>query len=82
MDNPLNNIIHKNQFNYTLPQELIAQLPIEPRDHSRLLCLNKKTGNIEHKHFYNVIDYLDPGDCLVLNDSKVFPARIFGEKIN
>lgn len=77
-----NNIIHKNQFNYTLPQELIAQSPIYPRDHSRLLCLNKKTGDIDHKHFYDVIDYLDPGDCLVLNDSKVFPARIFGEKIN
>ncbi len=84
MENTLNstknNIIHKSQFNYTLPQDLIAQFPIEPRDHSKLLCLNKKTGNIEHKHFYDVIDYLDPGDCLVLNDSKVFPARIFGKK--
>lgn len=86
MENPLNEgkdkVIHKNQFNYTLPQDLIAQSPIEPRDHSKLLCLDKKTGNIEHKHFYDVIDYLSPGDCLVLNDSKVFPARIFGEKIN
>ena len=77
-----NNLIHKSQFNYHLPQELIAQSPINPRDHSKLLCLDKKTGNIYHKHFYDITDYLNPGDCLVLNDSKVFPARIFGEKID
>ena len=86
MENTLNsiknNLIHKSQFNYHLPQELIAQSPINPRDHSKLLCLDKKTGNIYHKHFYDITDYLNPGDCLVLNDSKVFPARIFGEKID
>lgn len=82
LNNNKSNIIHKSQFYYTLPQDLIAQSPINPRDHSRLLCLNKKTGHIDHKHFYDIIDYLNPGDCLVLNDSKVFPARIFGEKID
>lgn len=67
-------------FDYHLPSELIAQKPIRPRDHSRLLLLPKKTGAIEHKHFYNLIDYLKPGDLLVLNNSKVFPARLIGRK--
>ncbi len=67
-------------FNYHLPSELIAQQPIRPRDHSRLLLLNKKTGQISHQHFYNIIDYLKPGDLLVLNNSKVFPARLIGHK--
>lgn len=69
-----------HDFYYDLPKELIAQTPLEPRDSSRLMILNKKTGAVEHKHFYNVIDYLNPGDCLVLNDSRVLPARLYGVK--
>ncbi|MDU7337195.1 MAG: tRNA preQ1(34) S-adenosylmethionine ribosyltransferase-isomerase QueA [Clostridium sp.] len=67
-------------FDFDLPEELIAQTPVEPRDTSRLLVLDKKTGELEHKHFYNIIDYLNPGDCLILNDSRVLPARIYGIK--
>ena len=67
-------------FYYDLPKELIAQHPSEKRDHSRLLVLDKKTGEMEHKHFYNIIDYLKAGDVLVLNDTKVMPARIFGHR--
>ncbi len=67
-------------FYYNLPQERIAQTPIEPRDHSRLLVL-KKDGGLEHKHFYDIIDYLKPNDTLVINDSRVIPARIWGEKV-
>ena len=67
-------------FDYELPEELIAQTPIEKRDESRLLVLDKETGNIEHKKFYNIIDYLEEGDTLVLNDSKVLPARLIGVK--
>ena len=69
-----------SDFYYDLPQELIAQTPIEPRDHSRLMVLDKNSGNIEHKHFYDIIDYLDEGDCLIVNDSRVIPARIYGYK--
>lgn len=69
-----------SDFNFDLPEELIAQTPIEPRDHSRLMVLNKATGAIEHRHFYDIIDYLTPADCLVLNDSRVLPARIYGVK--
>ncbi|WBY65025.1 tRNA preQ1(34) S-adenosylmethionine ribosyltransferase-isomerase QueA [Thermocaproicibacter melissae] len=69
-----------SDFYYDLPKELIAQTPVEPRDSSRLLLLNKKTGEIEHKHFRDIIDYLNPNDCLVLNDSRVLPARLFGIK--
>ena len=69
-----------HDFYYDLPKELIAQTPLEPRDSSRLMILNKKTGAVEHKHFYDVIDYLNPGDCLVLNDSRVLPARLYGVK--
>lgn len=69
-----------DDFDYYLPDELIAQVPIEKRDSSRLLILDKKTGNIEHKHFSDIIDYLNEGDVLVVNDSKVIPARIIGEK--
>ncbi len=72
------NLTKKSQFNYDLPEELIAQTPIEPRDASRLMVLDKKTGETFDKHFCDIVDYLDPGDCLILNDSKVFPARIFG----
>ena len=67
-------------FDYELPQELIAQHPMEPRDHSRLMVVNKHTGEIEHKHFYDLLDYLEPGDLLVFNDTRVIPARLFGFK--
>lgn len=67
-------------FDYHLPVELIAQKPVRPRDHSRLLLLDKKNGATEHKYFYNILDYLKKGDVLVLNDSKVFPARLLGHK--
>lgn len=67
-------------FNYNLPEELIAQTPLEKRDSSRLLVLDKKTGELEHKHFKDIINYLDKGDTLVLNDTKVLPARLIGVK--
>lgn len=67
-------------FNYDLPEELIAQTPLTNRSESRLLVLDKKTGEIEHKYFYDIIDYLNPGDALVINDTKVIPARIIGIK--
>ena len=67
-------------FNYNLPEELIAQTPLKERDTSRLLVLDKETGKIEHKNFYNIIEYLSPGDTIVLNDTKVLPARLIGEK--
>ena len=67
-------------FDYDLPQELIAQHPMEPRDHSRLLVVEKKTGEIEHKHFYDLVNYLKPGDVLVFNDTRVIPARLHGTK--
>src|SRR5699024_4775050 len=63
-----------------LPESLIAQTPLKTRDESRLLVLGRKTGNIVHKHFKNIIDYLEAGDTLVLNDTKVMPARLFGLK--
>ena len=69
-----------DDFDFDLPKELIAQTPLLKRDSSRLLVLDKKTGNIEHKHFTDIIDYLDEGDTLVLNDTKVIPARLIGEK--
>ena len=67
-------------FNYNLPEELIAQTPLEKRDSSRLLVLDKETGEIEHKHFKDIINYLNKGDTLVLNDTKVLPARLIGVK--
>lgn len=67
-------------FYYDLPKELIAQHPEEKRDHSRLLVLDKESGEMEHKHFYDIIDYLKKGDLLVLNDTKVMPARIYGHR--
>lgn len=67
-------------FDYYLPEKLIAQTPLEKRDASRLMVLDKKTGRIEHKHFYDIINYLEEGDTLVLNDTKVLPARLIGEK--
>lgn len=67
-------------FDYYLPEKLIAQTPLEKRDASRLMVLDKETGKIEHKHFYDIINYLEEGDTLVLNDTKVLPARLIGEK--
>ncbi len=69
-----------SDFSYNLPQELIAQTPVEPRDSSRLLLLDRESGEISHKHFYDIIDYLEEGDLIVANDSRVLPARIFGIK--
>ena len=69
-----------SDFYYNLPKELIAQTPVEPRDHSRMLVLDKNSGKLTHKHFYDVIDYLNEGDCLIANDSRVIPARIYGTK--
>jgi len=71
----------KSTYYYDLPQELIAQTPIEPRDHSRLLCYNRATDIVEHKHFYDIIDKLKKGDVLVVNNTKVLPARLFGYKV-
>lgn len=69
-----------SDFYYDLPQELIAQTPVEPRDSSRLLVYNRKTKTVEHKHFYDIVDYLNKGDVLVVNNTKVLPARIYGHK--
>lgn len=71
-----------SDFNYNLPEELIAQTPLKDRASSRLLVLDKQSGNVEHKHFKDIIDYLNPGDTLVLNNTRVIPARIFGHKEN
>ena len=70
------------EFDYYLPEELIAQTPINQRDASRLMVLDKKNGELVHKHFYDIIDYLNKGDTLVLNDTKVLPARLIGEKVS
>ena len=67
-------------FWYDLPEELIAQTPLAKRDSSRLLVLDRLSGDVRHKHFYNIIDYLQPGDCLVMNDSRVLPARLLGHR--
>ena len=69
-----------SDFNYNLPEELIAQVPIQKRDESRLMVLNRENQTIEHKTFKDIIDYLQPGDCLVRNNTKVIPARIYGKK--
>lgn len=69
-----------SDFMYDLPEERIAQTPVEPRDHSRLMVLHRATHEIEHRHFYDIIDYLNPGDCLVVNETKVIPARLYGER--
>lgn len=70
----------KSDFNYYLPKELIAQTPLPDRDHSRLMLLDKDTGEIHHRHFYDIINYLNPGDCLILNNSRVIPARLIGKR--
>lgn len=69
-----------HDFWYDLPEELIAQTPLQQRDSSRLLALNRETGETVHKYFYDIIDYLQPGDCLVMNDSRVLPARLLGRR--
>ena len=71
-----------SDFDYYLPEELIAQTPVEPRDSSRLMVFNRKEDTLEHKHFYDVIDYLKEGDVLVRNNTKVLPARLFAKTIN
>ena len=69
-----------SDFWYDLPEELIAQTPLQQRDSSRLLVLDRVTGQVEHRHFYDILNYLNPGDCLVLNDSRVLPARLLGHR--
>lgn len=69
-----------HDFWYDLPEELIAQTPLQQRDTSRLLVLDRKSGEVKHRHFYDIIEYLNPGDCLVLNDSRVLPARLLGHR--
>ncbi len=73
--------MNKSDFFYDLPESLIAQHPLEPRDSSRLMVLSKESTEIEHKHFYDICDYLKDGDCLILNNTRVLPARIYGTKI-
>lgn len=72
----------KSDFYYNLPEELIAQTPVTPRDHSRLMVVDRKSGAITHRHFYNLCDILQKGDLLVMNDSRVLPARLYGEKVD
>ena len=67
-------------FDYELPEELIAQTPVEPRDHSRLLVYHRNDGSVEHRQFYDIIEYLRPGDALVINETRVIPARLLGVK--
>ena len=69
-----------SDFNFELPEELIAQTPLEKRDTSRLMTLNKVTGEIGHRHFYDLPEFLHPGDCLVLNNSRVLTARLIGHR--
>ena len=73
--------MNTKDFDYALPEELIAQTPIERRDASRLLCLDKGTGEFSHHHFYELPDFLKPGDCLILNNSRVLPARLLGKRL-
>ena len=72
----------KSDFYYNLPEELIAQTPVTPRDHSRLMVVDRESGAITHRHFYNLCDILQKGDLLVMNDSRVLPARLYGEKVD
>ena len=73
-------MVKTSDFWYDLPEELIAQTPLEKRDYSRMLVLNKENGDLQHRHFYDIVDYLQPGDCLVMNDSRVLPARLLGHR--
>ena len=74
-------VLKKQDFYFDLPEELIAQDPLEDRSSSRLLVLDKKTGERKHKTFKDIVEYIRPGDCLVLNNTKVIPARLLGERI-
>ena len=74
-------MLKTHDFYYDLPEELIAQTPLARRDTSRLMTLDRKTGQVEHKHFYDIVDMLRPGDCLVLNNSRVLPARLLGHRV-
>ena len=73
-------MLKTHDFWYDLPEELIAQTPLEQRDGSRLMVLDRDTGAVAHRHFYDIVDYLNPGDCLVMNDSRVLPARLLGHR--
>ena len=73
-------LLSTKSYFYDLPEELIAQLPAEPRDTSRLLVCHKDSGEFEHKHFYDIVDYFKAGDVLVINNTKVLPARLYGKK--
>ena len=73
-------IMKLSDFNYDLPEELIAQDPLEKRSDSRLMVVGREDGSIEHRHFYDILDYVNQGDCLVINDTKVIPARLMGVK--
>lgn len=75
-------MLKTSDFNYELPERLIAQTPVNPRDHSRLLVYDRKQDKIEHKHFYDILDYIQAGDVLVINDTKVYPARIYAHTEN
>ena len=70
-----------SDFYYDLPQELIAQTPLDKRDSSRLMTLDRMTGETAHHHFYELPEFLNPGDCLILNDSRVLPARLLGQRL-
>ena len=72
--------LHRSDFYYDLPEELIAQTPAEPRNSSRMMCVDRKTGEVTHDRFYNLCSHLREGDLLVMNDSRVIPARLYGEK--
>ena len=72
--------LRTHDFWYDLPEELIAQTPLQQRDSSRLLVLDRECGRVTHRHFYDIIEYLKPGDCLVMNDSRVLPARLLGHR--
>ena len=74
------NNMQRSDFFYDLPEEQIAQTPLEPRDHSRMMVLDRTTGEVAHRHFYDILDLLEPGDCLIVNDSRVLPSRLYGEK--
>ena len=76
----MNDAMMTKDFWYDLPEELIAQTPLERRDASRLMVMNRETGEISHRHFYDIVEYLRPGDCLVMNDSRVLPARLLGHR--
>ena len=74
-------LLKTHDFYYDLPEELIAQTPLERRDASRLMTLDRKTGEVTHRHFYDLLELLQPGDCLVMNNSRVLPARLLGHRV-